>query len=256
VDVVAEHHLGDIQKYPLLIYTEWDTINPVFREKLLRYVNQGGKLLLVGPKTAALFRDEINVTFQGNPEVKTNCLEFNKTLADVHSFSQSVIPGKNVRPFGKYYLSWDMEGTPETAATITQYGKGQIGALYMDMGEVYLSRRVHIMRDFLESLVRELFPDPVVRVTGSHNVDVTLNKVKEKLVINLVNTAGPHENENVLVYEEIPEVNNLKVSVKYPFKPRKVMLQPSDMPLLYTFQKGAVNFTIDKLKIHDIIVIE
>lgn len=256
MDVVAEHQLTDIGRYPLLIYPEWDSITPVFKEKLLNYVSQGGKLLLIGPKSAALFEKELNVSLKGKPELKTNALEFNHWLADVQSVSQSALPGQGVRSIGRYFLSWDMETPSEVAATITKFGKGEIGAVYMNLGEVSSGRFAPVMRDFLNSVVRELFPEPAVEVTGSHYVDVTLNKVKDKLVVNLVNTAGPHNNSKVLVYDEIPVVGPLNISVKYPAKPHKVMLQPENKPLIYKYEQGKIRCKVDELNIHDMIVIE
>jgi len=256
VDVVAEHQLENISKYPLLIYPEWDSISTAFRQKLLKYVSSGGKLLLIGPKSAALFKDELNVTFKGNPELKTNGLEYKNILAEVHSLSQAVVPGADTRPLGRYFLSWDMETPSETAATITNYGKGKIGALYLNIGEVCLTRNVPVIRDFLNSLVRELFPDPVVEVKGSQYVDVTVNTVNDKLVINLVNTAGPHDNEKILVYDEIPPVENLLISVKYPVKPKQVMLQPSNKQLDYKYENGKIFCKVEKLDIYEMIVIK
>ena len=159
-----------------------------------------------GLKAAALFEDVLNVTFKDTAGLKTNCLEFGGRLAEVYSVSRGADPGPGVRSVGKYYMSWDMNGPSETAATITRYGKGEIGALYLNTGEIYLSRSVTVLRDYLNSLVREMFPDPVVEVTGSHYVDVTVNKVSGKTVVHLVNTAGPHDNDHVLVYDEIPVV--------------------------------------------------
>lgn len=256
VDVVAEHQLENINKYPLLIYPEWDSISTAFQQKLLKYVSSGGKLLLIGPKSAALFKNELNVTLEGNSELKTNSLEYKNILADVHSLSQPIVPGANTRPFGRYFLSWDMETPSETAATFTNYGKGKIGALYLNIGEVCLSRNVPVIRDFLNSLVRELFPDPVVEVKGSHYVDVSVNKVDDKLVINLVNTAGPHNNEKILVYDEIPPVKNFLISVKYPANPKQVMLQPANKQLAYKYENGKIYCKVEKLDIYEMIVIK
>ena len=67
-------------------------------------------------------------------------------------------------------------GASEVAASIVDYGKGQIGAVHVDLGERYLHGASFVVRDFLTALVRELMPDPMVTVTGSHYVDVTLTR--------------------------------------------------------------------------------
>ena len=45
VDIVMEHHLTDrMDQYPVLIYPEWNTIEPEFKAQLLEYVENGGVL--------------------------------------------------------------------------------------------------------------------------------------------------------------------------------------------------------------------
>lgn len=119
-----------------------------------------------------------------------------------------------------------------------------------------MSKYAPVMRDYLHSLVKELFPEPVVQVTGSHLLDVTLNRVNNKLVIHLLNAAGPHDNENILVHDEIPELNNINVSIRYPSHPKKVMLQPENRTLSFQYEKGKILCKIERLKIHEMIVVE
>ncbi|MEI6276005.1 MAG: alpha-amylase family protein [Prolixibacteraceae bacterium] len=256
VDIVAEHQLEKINQYPLLIYPEWETITPDFKKKLLDYVYQGGKLLLVGPNSSSLFRDELNVIVKAAPEVKNNGLEYNQWIAELMSLSQGVIPGQGVKAYGKYYQAVNMDGPSEIAATITPYGKGAIAATQLEIGKAYANRTAPVLRDFLAGLVREVFPDPAVTVTGSHSVDVTLNRKNEMLIVNLVNAAGPHDNEKVMVHDEIPPLGPLHISISSPIKPQKVMLQPENEKLPFTYRDGIVQCTVAKLKIQEMIVIE
>ncbi len=256
VDIVAEHHLKDISKYPLLVYPEWESITPDFKRILLDYVSQGGKLLLIGPNSSVLFKDELNISVKAIPEVKNNGLEFNHWIAELMSLSQGVIPGKGVKSFGKYYREINMEGPSEIAATITSYGKGEIAATHLDMGKASLIRFAPVYRDFLAALVNEIFPNPMVKVTGSHAVDVTLNRKEGALILNLVNAAGPHDNEKVMAFDEIPTLGPLQISLQVPQKPGKVMLQPENIPVSFSYRDGAIDFMLPMLKIHELIVIE
>lgn len=256
VDIVAEHHLSDMSKYPLLIYPEWETITPEFKKRLLDYVANGGKLLLVGPNSAALFKDELKITVKAPPEIKNNGLIHNQWIAEVMSLSQGVIPGDGVRSFGKYCQAINMEGSSEIAATITPFGKGLIAATHLELGKVYTNRSAPVHRDFLAALVKELFPEPQVVVSGSHYVDVTLNKKNNLLILNLVNAAGPHDNEKVMVHDDIPPIGPLQITLRVPAKPKKVILQPENLQLPFTYREGAIQCTVPSLKIHEILVVE
>ncbi|HEY5510342.1 MAG TPA: alpha-L-fucosidase [Prolixibacteraceae bacterium] len=256
VDIVAEHHLNDIDKYPLLIYPEWETITPEFKKKLLDYVANGGKLLLVGPNSSSLFRDVLKITVKSAPEIKNNGLEYNHWIAESMSLSQGVIPGEGVRSFGKYYQAISMDGPSEIAATITPYGKGMIAATHLELGKAYVNRSAPVHRDFLAALVKELFPEPLVQVQGSHYVDVTLNKKNNILILNLINAAGPHDNEKVMVHDDIPPVGPLQVNIRVKAKPQKVTLQPENKQLLFTYRGGSIQCTVPSLKIHEMVVVE
>jgi len=256
VDIVAEHQLTEINKYPLLIYPEWETITTDFKKKLLDYVSQGGKLLLIGPNSASLFKDELNVTVTTPPAVKNNGLEYNHWIAELMSLSQGVNPGSGVKSFGKYYQAINMDGPSEIAATITPYGKGELAATHLEMGKAYTNRSAPVLRDFLAALVKEIVPKPMVTVTGSHYVDVTLNRKEGALILNLVNASGPHDNEKVMVHDEIPPVGPLKIALQLPSKPQKVMLQPENIPMTFTYRNGVLECSLPLLKIHEIVVIE
>ena len=48
---------------------------------------------------------------------------------------------------------------------------------------------------------------------------------------------GPHDNDKVLVFDEIPALGPLEISIRYPAKPKEVMLQPENTALNFTYEK-------------------
>jgi hypothetical protein len=256
VDVVAEHQLDNIQEYPLMVYPEWDTVSVSFKEKLLRYVSAGGKLLIIGPKAAKQFQDVLQVEFIGQPVMGDNGLEFAGWIGNSLSLSQEIQVKGTARPFGKIYRHWDMEGPSSVAATITPYGEGQIAALYMNIGNGCLYRSTPVVREFLDALVREMQPGLMTEVTGSHWVDVSLNRLGNATILNMVNAAGPHDNDKVLVFDEIPALGPLQISIRYPVKPKRVMLQPQNEALNFTYVNGVIQCTVPSLEIQAMVVVE
>jgi hypothetical protein len=256
VDVVAEHQLDNIQEYPLMVYPDWDTISVSLKGKLLRYVSAGGRLLVVGPKAAKQFQDVLQVEFTGQPKITDNGLEFAGWLGNSESLSQEIQVKGSARPFGKFFRHWDMEGPSSIAATITPYGKGQIAAVYLNIGNAYLYRSTPVVREFLDALIQEMQPGLMTEVKGSHWVDVTLNKLGNNTILNLVNAAGPHDNDKVLVFDDIPALGPLQISIRYPAKPKRVMLQPENKALNFTYEKGMIRCILPSLEIHEMVVIE
>ena len=263
VEVVMEHHLkGRMRDYPLIVVPEWEYLAPPFRDELAAYVREGGSLLLVGSNTAALFEREVGVKLIGQVEMKVAGLAYGGWIAGLNTTVRKVELGAGSKQFGKLYGLAGYEGINDTmgpsepAASITSYGKGKIAATYLALGERYLNASTAVEREFLNGLVREVFPNPIVEMKGSHAVDIVVNRKDGRLMVNLVNTSGPHSNALANVFDEIPPVGPLSVSILSERKPAAVALEPGGRKPAWEYADGKVRLTIPRLEIHDIIVVK
>jgi hypothetical protein len=258
VEIVSEHHLhGRMAEYPLLVLPEWGTLEPGFRQELLDYVHNGGSLLVVGPQAAALFEKELGVRFSSELEPEaTSWLEHEGKLAGLSRNplrAVELLPG--AQPLGKFYRDNDVTGPSQIAASITPYGKGKIAGVYANLGERYVHGTNYVARRFLADLVRRMFPQPLVEVHGSHSVDVSLGKQGEALLINLVNTSGPHGDPEVYTFDEIPALGPLSITVRLPQAPQHVTLQPGNSDLAFSYQDGLLQILLPRLEIYEILEI-
>ncbi len=256
VDVVMDHTLRrSINDYPLLVWPEWETITPAMKSMLLSYVERGGRLLVIGPKAAKLFEQELRVKLLGEPVLKSNGLEADDWIACTYSLSQEVELSSMARPFGRYYDYWNKDGKAYTAASVADYGRGKIAAVYLGLGERYLHSKSAINRRFLAELIGTLMPQPLVRVSGSSYVDVSLLRKGDRLGVHLVNMAGPHADRSVHTFEDIPPIGPLNVEISVP-PSKKATLQPKNRRLKTTYRNGKLSFVIERLEIYDIVIIE
>jgi hypothetical protein len=175
-------------------------------------------------------------------------------VAGIRSVFQKATLGDRAKPFGQVRLENEVDGPAEVAATVARLGEGSIAATYLCLGERYATSATNVSRDFLSALVRELFPSPLVEVQGSHHVDVTATRLGERLLVNLVNTAGPHANTKVNVHDDIPPVGPLTVSIQCP-PPASVLLQPGGRTLEHEHRDDRLHVTVPRVEIHDIIEI-
>ena len=120
---------------------------------------------------------------------------------------------------------------------------------YSDQGGKVL--RLSNDRTEIRQRVSELFPEPMVEIDCQEYVDLALRRHNGKLQLHLVNTSGDHSGTPVI--EEIPPVENIRISVRLPRKPRRIICQPSGEELPFTFSDGIALFTLPKLDIYDII---
>lgn len=256
VDVVMEHHLSEnINRYPLLIYPEWETITPAFKKQLVQYVENGGNLVILGPAACRLFQDELGIQLLDSLRENVNYLAHNDQIASIKSLSQRAKLADGVTPFGNIYTNRHRHGDYKPAASIHKLGAGKIAGVFLNLGERYLNGKVTSVRDFLEGLVKELFLNPIVTVTGSHHVDICLNRIHGKLAVNLLNTAGPHDNPNIYVNDEIPPLGPLHVSVRLDKKPKKISLEPSKQKLEIDYNNELLSVIIPRLELYEVLVI-
>jgi hypothetical protein len=255
VEIKMEHHLhGNMQQYPLIVIPEWDWLADSLRNELLSYVSRGGRLLVIGAEATRLFEKEAGIRLEGHAAVnKMQYLGYDKDMAAIQGDYQPVELLAGTRSFGMLYDQQDLRFSSRPAASIADYGKGQIACVFANMGENYQNNTSSLERDFLNGLVGELFTTPMVSVSGSHLVHLAVNRLGTKRVIHLINTAGQHANRNFYSYDEIPAVGPLTVRIKMN-KPVRLMLQPENKPLPFRYEKGEVMVKLPELRIHSMIV--
>ena len=255
VEVLGEHHLaGRFQEYSLIVIPEWEYLERPFIEDLKQYVRAGGNLLLVGPRSAALFQSELNVTLEEKPGRLPRFLEWNDTLTPTRGEVQAARLGANAQPFGRLHATNDLTSVSQPAASIAFLGKGKIAATYFAFGQEYVARRAEAARHFLNDLGRQLAPNRLVEAKGSPFVDVVVNRINGKLAVNLVNTAGPHQTDPIL--KEIPPVGPIALAIRQPARPAKVTLEPGGRALPFEYEEGKVKVTVDQVPIHEIVVVD
>ena len=257
VEILSEHHLtGHMKDYPLIVVPECDYLYPKFKSELVDYVKHGGDLLLIGPKAAALFQPELGATLEGEPGTDgEQVLEWKGAVTAQKTLFQSARLSAGTTSVGQLHATNNATLPMLPAASVSKLGKGRIAAVYFNLGHGYLSTHSEVSRRFLNSLVRELFPKPLVEVTGSSAVDVVVNRMNGRLAINLVNTAVPQAEKPLPIISEIPPVGPLTVTVRTGHKPKRVTWEPEGEALPFEYHKGEVKVVVAKLGIHGVLLV-
>ncbi|MBR4750872.1 MAG: hypothetical protein IK077_03850 [Thermoguttaceae bacterium] len=216
--LVTRRLMERMNEFPLIVVAEWDSLETELCEQLVEYVKNGGRVLIVGAQTKALFQ---------------------QTLDEAKQESGALADG--IVPDGMSCEFYALE-------------KGRIATIDQPITDAYRGDPNPVVRDFVGAVVRELFPDPVVTVEGSRDVDVSVMRtVSGDLAVHLVNTSGPHRTAGII--ETIEPTDAIDVSVATKAKPKQVVLQPGDRNVDWSWEDGRVQLTIDAVPIHEIIVV-
>lgn len=257
VEIQMEHTIeGRMDEYPLIVLPNWKHLKKRFKSQLLKYVENGGKLLVIGPKSAKLFKKELELNSIGKKSVKSLWIEHGEWLAGLKTETAIVKPSKKCEVLAQAYSENDFNSATEPIATIAKLGKGEIAGAYFDFGSYYYEHESCVSSDWLAKIVSRLFPNPIATVTGSNNVDVHVNTLNENLMVHLVNAGGPHADPKTLVFDDIPKLGPLEVTIRYPKRPKKVTLLPEHSRASWKYKDGAVHLKINNIAIYTIIEVE
>jgi len=261
VDVLMEHHLqGQLGKYPLIVFPEWEYIEASLRSALLTYVQEGGNLLIIGPKSIEFFKDELGIASLDKSQKQIRWLFCQGKGAGLNTemvYSQFL---PEVQTIGSFEPDNQPASSGWPAASIRSLGKGQIAGIYANLGRSYFNETTTVMRDFVGDVIRRLLPQRQVEVFGSRSVQVMVNRVnlegKDRLTVHLINMAGSHRDTNVCTFDEIQPIGPLTVHVRLAQKPQHIMLQPAGQILKFTYANGIAHVVLPRLDIYDILIIE
>ena len=109
--------------------------------------------------------------------------------------------------------------------------------------------------DSFPSVLKKVLPEPIVRVTGSNEIDLSARMLNGRLGIHLVNTSGPHEKPPLGGIKEISPVGPITVAIRLSEKPKSVVQQPEGKKLEVTWADGRASVTLPKLEIYSILEI-
>ena len=258
VEVMSEHHLtGNMHLYPLIIIPEWDYLEPDFIKELNHYVTQGGRVLIIGASAVLNFKQELNFNTDKTPETSTYWVGMKGQTAVIRDDFLQVKLSEKSQARGQVYQTDDLRYPLGYSSSISQKDQGAYGAIYFNFGRSYQNFQSPVLRDFLAQVVGELFPHPMVSVSGSKLIHVTINNLKEKLTINLVNSGGTHKSTQIITYDEIPPLYDIALKINLAQKPRRIIQQPENRELVFSWDAHhGANVIVPKLDIHSVIVVE
>jgi hypothetical protein len=107
--------------------------------------------------------------------------------------------------------------------------------------------------DAFATVLKKVFLEPIVEVTGARDVDVSPRMLKGNLSIHLVNTSGPHANAPDGGITEVKPVGPLTVSIALDQAPRSIMMQPEGKLLNVTWANGRATATLSRLELYSIL---
>lgn len=256
VDVLAEHQLlPAMADFPLIVVPDSHRLYGAFVEALVGYVRGGGALLLLGEKCARLFGGHLGVTFDGEPAEGPVELLSGDGFVSVMGPWQEVTPtAAEVR--GMRCPTRDTRKGGQCAATVNTVGAGKIAAVYGPIALTHARTHHPHVRQFVGTLVAELFPNPAVCVAGPPCIDVAVRRTADgRLSVHLANLSSLPLGSRT-VTDCVTPLTDVRVTITCPERPGRVILMPSGADLAFDYGGGAAVTAVPEVGLHEVLVIE
>ncbi len=257
VEILMDHHIRDrMDQYALIVIPEWVAFDPAIKAQLSGYARNGGSLLVIGARSTNEFKDWLGVSFSGNPG-PAELMIGGRNLGGITGLKaqwQPVSLKTGTETIGAIYTQTDYRYTADNpVGTVNPYGKGKIGAVYINLSEAYSKYKNPVLNAFLNAMVSKLVPDPLLKVSGSDEVHTVLGTKNGNTLVHLINASGHHANPNVFGYNELRPTPVLTVSLKTGRRPKEVRLQPEGKKLEFRFVEGRTEVIVPPVEVHTIV---
>ena len=157
---------------------------------------------------------------------------------------------------GKAYQHNYFSGSPIPLAVNKRIGKGNITLMATDFAKVYENNVTTAIRHFITDVIYATGFRPLVEISGSSYGDLVVTEKGGKLIVNIVNTAGPGGLSKVRSYNEIPKIGPITVKVNRA-NIHKVTRMPENRPLEFIYTNdGCAQFVLDTVHIHTAAIVE
>ena len=257
VDILSEHQIESrLNEFPVVVISYAYKLPSGFKEKLLTYVNEGGALLVAGHEGANLFRDDLGVLFEGEPEELAAPLRTSAGMANAGGVWQKVSV-KKADVITRRCKDFMEESCGEAASTIAECGKGKIGAIYGPVSIAHFKTHHPYTRAAIGDIMGKLFPVPAVEVDTLPCVDIALRRTADgRLSLHLLNLANAQRSPEFIAVEDIPELGPIKVQMDVPERPSNVLWIPDGGKIDWSWRDGKLTSTIPSIHIHGVLVVE
>jgi hypothetical protein len=260
VDILDEWALlPRLHEFPAVVVPERHGLSEPMVEALRAYVAQGGRLLLSG---AEVF-DRFGADFVGAGTASVAqkaCYHVPADDGAVPLFSEAwrLLKPKQAAPVGQLGRTplRDDALLPHPAATLNRVGKGRVAYIPAAVFRDFNHNRYPMTRAFIGDVMRRLVGPLPITVHAPTCIDVALRRKNRRTLVHLVNRASgiPNQPNNGAI-DEIPAVGPVVITARLDRKPASVEAGLERQPLRWTFAKGRLRIALERVHIHEAVVI-
>ncbi len=268
---------ADISSYKLLVLPDTSVVSEEMEKKINAFIKNGGKIIASGESIVkdGKFIIDTGAEYKGRNEfyptyfipafptvngstpyiMRCNSFLFDNKDGDAIAFGQNPYFNRTREHFCSHMHAPNDTESTFPAAII----KGNVAYIGWDIFTAYASLGHLSFKELFTYTVKRLLGDDISAVASIPDKAVMTLTRQEKANRSILHLLFAHttvRGEKTEVIEDTVPLYNVDCSVKCQKKPEAVYLAPEKEPLPFTFDGKAVHFTVPKVDIHELVIIE
>jgi hypothetical protein len=230
----------------LIVLPDWPSVDEETAGLLLKYAENGGKLLIAGAASARAVSARLDLAAGGEPREQPAYLGGGEVLGNARGLWLDVDAGSwqvLEQRFG--VMDSTKDGRPAALARV--WGRGRIVVVPGPLGQVYAGTHAPAIRDFVRRIVGPRFK-PLVEVQGPPTIEVALRRKDGRLLVHLLNCTGMQVAGEWAAIDFVPSVGPVSLRFAGP-APRRVELLPEGRVL-------RAPYVVDRLGVHAVVAVQ
>ncbi|MFW6189256.1 MAG: alpha-L-fucosidase [Planctomycetota bacterium] len=256
--------------YRLIVVPEHEFLRDDVKGALREYVEGGGCLLITqsaGAEPVPEMLQLAGVAVEGYTEADHGYFAGDRPVLQRTPFAR--IEPKTAEPLGAYllpvgggaqfghgYAPPEREGD-FPAVTVNRCGRGRVIYVGAPVFESYHRYADHHIAGVVLKLIDRLLPDPVVRLHGPPNVETSVMRRGEDLIVHLVNHNARERTSAGYVAAEhhMPELRDVRLDVRAAPGVQRVLCVPDERELPWRESAGYVELVLPRLHIMESLLV-
>lgn len=267
----------DISKYKLLILPDVEGISDEMTEKVKVFLNNGGKVIASGEAIVKndKFVLDVGAEYLGKNEFSPTYLiphydtvnGVTEYLMRANSYKFKVNSGEVVASMQNPYFNRTLEhfcshahapNNPEEEFSGAVINKN-IAYIGWDIFSAYAIHGHLCFKELFKAIMEKMIGSEKTisaNIPDKAVVTLTRQEKENRSMLHLLYAHTTVRGKGTEVIEDTVPLYNVNCSVKYSKKPSRVVIQPQNEELAFEFVNGEIKFTVPKVDIHAMVVIE